>query len=275
MKNTAYWGKNTQSALQLCRLVASTAAMEGDSAFFFLPSFLLFYFGSRTLKVIQSGCCLHCCLCKHGGRRKETEQRRKTDQWRQRAGATRASETDQPVWSANQLLLFWQKMIYWLHSFPFFYNRALALGLVELFFLENRRSCSSWKWSRVQRGPLPFDRGNKKTRWSQMIITVARMCWVSAARLAHRRPPPAVFPERGALSCGNYGIRLWSVAIIRWKARESESASGWDRARWLFPAGRVEDRQTCWSFVLQIFVILSWKRNLLPPIPPKMNDKNE
>lgn len=117
MKNTAYWGKNTQSALQLCRLVASTATMEGDSAvFFFLPFFLLFYFGSRTLKVIQSGCRLHCCLCKHGGRRKETEQRRKTDQWRQRAGATRASETDQPVWSTNQLLLLWQEMIYWLHQ---------------------------------------------------------------------------------------------------------------------------------------------------------------
>lgn len=42
MKNTAYWGKNTQSALQLCRLVASTATMESDSAFFssFLSPFL-------------------------------------------------------------------------------------------------------------------------------------------------------------------------------------------------------------------------------------------
>lgn len=38
-------------------------------------SFLFLYFGSWRSKVIQSGGCLHCCLCKHGGRHKAQENR--------------------------------------------------------------------------------------------------------------------------------------------------------------------------------------------------------
>lgn len=68
--------KNTQSASWLQCLMALAATMEGDSGFLFSFSlFLFFYFGSRRLKVIQSGGCLHCCLCKHGGRHKAQENR--------------------------------------------------------------------------------------------------------------------------------------------------------------------------------------------------------
>lgn len=40
-----------------------------------LRLFLFYYFGSQRLEIIQSGGCLHCCLCKHGSRHKAQENR--------------------------------------------------------------------------------------------------------------------------------------------------------------------------------------------------------
>lgn len=162
--------------------------------------------------MIQSGGCLHCCLCKHGGRHKETEQHRKTDQWRQSRSNTSLRDWSARLEHKSTLIVLAEDDILAAsddecYSSSFFSTRAIVLGRVwgrgagvsRLLWLVIENKVSDQALKKVF---LHLSRGNE-ARWGGAIIMVVRMCWVFTVWLAHCQTRPAVFSDRGTLSFGN------------------------------------------------------------------------
>lgn len=118
--------------MRLWCLVAFTATMEGDSWFSLFSLFLFWQQHVKSHPKVAADSTVVCANTAVATKRRRSAGKQINGGG---AGATRASETDQPVWSTNQLLFSWQKMIYWLHQatsaiHPPFFNRAIVLGWV-------------------------------------------------------------------------------------------------------------------------------------------------